>query len=135
MEETPSIDVRPTQSGVLVQWKSVLTVAGIMLAIGGSWASNKASVDWTRAALEKDEAVLQDQVRNGHPDHERRIAALEAQKSDRLAVVVEQQSKQIDAIANALTKQADAQKSDHDLIVRLAAVMEAQARGRKEDAQ
>jgi len=121
--------MRPGRNGVNVSWANFATLIILVLSVGAAWQASRSASDAnhsdlvqlakdTSQHLEKIDAIMDDMVKNGHPDHERRIKILEDQKTDQLVIEVKQ-------LAEAVKMQVDAQKNDHDLIVKMAAFAEA----------
>jgi len=122
--ETPeSVDVRPSRRGLMIPYGHVITLVLALVAAGANWQKSSGEAAYVRTELDRFERQTDDHFAKSD-------VRLDAQQTDKLAVLVEQQSKQIEAIVTALSKQAEAQKQDHDSVVKIAAVLEAQAKAR-----
>ena len=101
-------------------------IIGLILCISticGSYLATRALTDYRIAALEhrldNHETRLVQEEQFGHPDHEKRITKLETVDTDRWIIASQENTKQIQALTEAVAK-------DHDSLVRITTVLEKQ---------
>lgn len=105
---------------------SIINLVVILVGFGyqyGSVTGKITSIDQRMTVAEK---KIEDQELYGHPDHERRIAALEKKTDDFSSVrsIVQTQSDQINKLADIVSK-------DHDVIIKIIGTFEANNKNNK----
>lgn len=112
--------VDPTILETRRNWPIITGFTVAILAIGGFVARMEAM----NSEINKMAISVEAMRELGHPEHERRITALENQKADQTAVALNAMGKNVDSLTNAM-------RSDHDVLVRAVVAIESLQRAQK----
>jgi len=111
------------------------TLFGTVFGIGGSYLVNQYRLSEMEMRLT--EVIAADKearthiwdklsflIDHGRDEDQRRIVALESQKSGELALIVAEQGRQISLVTHQISDVTSALKSDHDSLTRILTLME-----------